>query len=115
MLQREIDPAQLADIEKFETQLARYLAGDLEDDVFRVFRLNQGIYGQRQGGHNQMVRVKVPHGSLNPEQLEMLAYLADAYSRGWAHLTTRQNVQMHFVQLEQTPEVLRHLASVDLT
>src|SRR5205814_2117869 len=50
-----------------------------------------------------------------PEQLEMLGYLADEYSRGWAHLTTRQNVQMHFVQLEQTPELLRLLASVDLT
>ena len=62
MLQREIDPAQLADIEKFEAQLARYLAGELEEDVFRVFRLNNGIYGQRQGGHNQMVRVKVPYG-----------------------------------------------------
>ena len=60
MLQREIDPAQAADIDKFETQLARYLAGDLDEDVFRVFRLNNGIYGQRQGGHNQMVRVKVP-------------------------------------------------------
>src|SRR3954462_12933872 len=112
---REIDAAQLADIEKFEVQLDRYLKGDLDDDVFRVFRLNQGIYGQRQGGHNQMVRVKVPHGSLVPEQLEMLGYLADEYSRGWAHLTPRQNVQMHFVQLEQTPELLRLLASVALT
>ncbi|MGH9032532.1 MAG: nitrite/sulfite reductase, partial [Acidimicrobiia bacterium] len=92
-----------------------YLAGDLEEDVFRVFRLNQGIYGQRQGGHNQMVRVKVPHGSLTPDQLEMLGYVADEYSRGWGHLTTRQNVQFHFVQLEQTPEVLRVLASVGLT
>ena len=56
---REIDPARpAADIDKFETQLARYLAGDLDEDVFRVFRLNNGIYGQRQGGHNQMVRVQ---------------------------------------------------------
>ena len=80
MLQREIDPAQLADIEKFETQLARYLAGDLEDDVFRVFRLNNGIYGQRQGGHNQMVRVKIPYGSLLPEQLDLMGHIADTYS-----------------------------------
>ena len=100
MLQREIDSAQLADIAKFETQLARYLAGDLDDDVFRVFRLNNGIYGQRQGGHNQMVRVKVPYGSLAPEQLEMLAHVADTYSRGWGHITTRQNIQFHFVALE---------------
>ena len=66
MLQREIDPAQLADIAKFEAQLARYLAGEVDDDVFRVFRLNNGIYGQRQGGHHQMVRIKIPYGRLLP-------------------------------------------------
>ena len=90
-------------------RVGEYLDGRVDEDVFRVFRLNQGIYGQRQGGHNQMVRVKVPHGRVTPEQLEMLAYIAETYSRGWGHLTTRQNVQFHFVQLEQTPEVLRLL------
>ena len=110
MLQREIDPEIRADIEKFEEQLARYLAGDLEEDVFRVFRLNNGIYGQRQGGHNQMVRVKVPYGSITAEQLDMFAHIAETYSRGWGHLTTRQNVQFHFVDLEQVPAVLRDMA-----
>lgn len=112
---RPLDPIVEDELIKFEDGVRRYLAGELEEDVFRVFRLNQGIYGQRQGGHNQMVRIKVPFGRLEPEQLEMLGYLATTYSRGWAHLTTRQNVQMHFVQLEQTPELLRLLASVDLT
>ena len=83
--------------------------------MFRVFRLNHGVYGQRQGGHNQMLRVKIPHGRVTPEQLEMFAYIAETYSRGWGHLTTRQNVQFHFVQLEQTPEILRLMASVGLT
>ncbi|MEY2591397.1 MAG: ferredoxin-nitrite reductase [Acidimicrobiaceae bacterium] len=115
MLQREIDPAAQADIDKFETQLARYLAGDLEEDVFRVFRLNNGIYGQRQGGHNQMVRVKVPYGSLQPDQLDLLGHIADTYSRGWGHITTRQNIQLHFVDLEQIPAVMRELAAVGLT
>jgi sulfite reductase (ferredoxin) len=115
MLQREIDPAQLADIEKFETQLARYLAGDLEEDVFRVFRLNNGVYGQRQGGHNQMLRVKIPYGGVAPDQLDQFAHIADTYSRGWGHLTTRQNVQFHFVQLEQVPAALRDLAVVGVT
>jgi sulfite reductase beta subunit-like hemoprotein len=126
MLQREIDqrmtwganapdPAQLADIEKFEAQLARYLAGDLDDDVFRVFRLNNGIYGQRQGGHSQMVRVKIPYGSMTPEQLDMMGHVADTYSRGWGHITTRQNIQFHFVELEQVPAVMRDLASVGMT
>src|SRR5205814_4215982 len=96
-----IPPEQLADIEKFERLLAQYLAGELEEDRFRIFRLNNGIYGQRQQGHNQMVRVKVPYGSLQPAQLEMLAHIGEAYSRGWGHITTRQNIQFHFVQLEQ--------------
>jgi sulfite reductase beta subunit-like hemoprotein len=115
MLQREIDPAIRADIEKFEEQLQRYLDGDLEEDVFRVFRLNNGIYGQRQGGHNQMVRVKVPYGSITPEQLDRMAHVADTYSRSWGHITTRQNIQFHFVQLERIPEVMRDLAEVGLT
>ncbi len=109
------DAAIAADIAKFETVLAQYLAGEVEEDVFRIFRLNNGIYGQRQGGHHQMVRCKVPYGSVTPEQLEMMAYVADEYSRGWGHITTRQNIQFHFVQLERVPEVLRDLASVGLT
>jgi len=111
----QLDPAQLADIEKFEVQLSRYLAGDLDEDVFRVFRLNNGIYGQRQGGHNQMVRVKLPYGSIAPDQLDAMAHVADALSRGWGHITTRQNIQFHFVQLEQVPDVMRVLAGVGLT
>ncbi|GAC1317447.1 MAG: nitrite/sulfite reductase [Acidimicrobiales bacterium] len=111
----EPDALMLADIAKFDDMLARNLAGDLDDDVFRVFRLNNGIYGQRQGGHNQMVRVKVPYGSVTPTQLDMMAYAADEYSRGWGHITTRQNIQFHFVQLERVPALLRDLASVGLT
>jgi len=114
-ISREIDPAAKADIEKFERMLARYLAGEMEEDPFRVFRLNNGIYGQRQGGHNQMVRIKVPYGSLSAEQLEMLAHMSETYSRGWGHITTRQNIQFHFVELERVPELLRDVASVGLT
>lgn len=115
MLQREIDPEIRADVEKFEVQLARYLSGDLEEDAFRVFRLNNGVYGQRQGGHNQMLRVKVPYGSITPEQLDMFGHIAETYSRGWGHLTTRQNVQFHFVELERVPAALWDMASVGLT
>src|SRR3954453_16499099 len=112
---REIDAAQLADIEKFEVQLDRYLGGEVDDDVFRVFRLNNGIYGQRQGGHNQMVRVKIPYGRLLPDQLELMGHIADTYSRGWGHITTRQNIQFPFVDPEIVPDVLRDLASVGMT
>ena len=113
--QREIDLGQAADIAKFDAVLQRYLAGEISDDVFRVFRLNNGIYGQRQGGHNQMVRVKLPYGSVNAEQLDMLGRIAEEFSRGWGHITTRQNFQFHFVQLEQIPEVMRLLAQVGMT
>jgi sulfite reductase beta subunit-like hemoprotein len=115
MLQREIDTEAAIDIAKFEEQLARYLAGDLAEDVFRVFRLNNGIYGQRQGGHAQMVRIKAPFGAITAEQLDMMAHLAETYSRGWGHITTRQNIQFHFVDLEAIPEVMRLMASVGLT
>src|SRR4029453_14686705 len=104
-----LDPVLETEIERFEDGVTRYLAGEIDDDAFRVFRLNQGIYGQRQGGNQQMVRVKVPHGRLEPEQLEMVAALVEEYSRGWAHFTTRQNIQFHFVQLDQTPDVPRPL------
>lgn len=115
----EIDPDLArelqADIEKFEMMLDRHLAGEIEDDVFRVFRLNNGIYGQRQGGTNQMVRVKAPWGGVQPEQLDLFARIAEEYSRGWGHITTRQNMQFHFVELKRVPEVLRELAAVGLT
>ena len=110
-----LDPEIDSEITRFEEGAQRYLAGEIDDDVFRVFRLNQGIYGQRQGGINQMVRVKIPYGKVEADQLEMLGHIAETHSRGWGHLTTRQNAQFHFVQLDQCGEVLRLLAAVGLT
>jgi sulfite reductase (ferredoxin) len=110
-----IDPDIQADIDKFREVLSGYQTGDVSEDVFRVFRLTNGIYGQRQGGTNQMVRVKVPYGSMTPEQFDMIADLVERYSRGWAHITTRQNLQFHYVQLDQIPDVMQHLAEVGLT
>jgi len=115
MSEFEIDAASAADIAKFEVQLARYLAGELEEDVFRVFRLNNGIYGQRQGGHNQMIRIKAPYGTITAAQLDRMGDLATEYSRGWGHLTTRQAIQFHFVQLERVPDLLRDIAIVGMT
>jgi sulfite reductase beta subunit-like hemoprotein len=113
--QREIDPGQAEDIDKFERVLAGYLDGTIDEDVFRVFRLTNGIYGQRQGGHNQMVRVRIPYGGVTPEQLDMFARIADEYSRGWGHITTRQNIQLHYVPLERVPDAMRELGRVGLT
>ncbi|MGH9035022.1 MAG: hypothetical protein ACRD0O_04600, partial [Acidimicrobiia bacterium] len=110
-----VDPAIVADIDKFEYMLAAYRAGELEEERFRVFRLGNGIYGQRQAGTNQMVRVKIPYGSLTPGQLDQLGHIATEYSRGWGHITTRQNVQFHFVPLDRIPALMRDLAVVGLT
>ncbi len=117
MQSREIvlDPDQAADIAKFEAVLTDYLAGDIGEDAFRVFRLTNGIYGQRQGGRDQMVRVRIPYGRIEPHQLEMMGHIAEHYSRGWGHITTRQNIQFHFVQLERIPDLMRDLASVGMT
>jgi sulfite reductase (ferredoxin) len=112
---RAIDPELVEDIAKFERLLADHLAGTVDEDGFRVFRLNNGIYGQRQGGHNQMVRVKLPYGNVSADQLELLGSIADRYSRGWGHITTRQNIQFHFVQLEAVPAMLTELAEFGLT
>ena len=113
---RPLDPEVADEIDKFETGVEQYLAGDISEDVFRVMRLNQGIYGQRQGGTNQMVRVKIPHGRVTPEQLEVARHHRHRPTpAGWGHLTTRQNVQFHFVQLRDVPDVLRLLGSVGLT
>ena len=112
---RDLADEQRRDIERFEVAIAQYLAGEISEDVFRVMRLNNGIYGQRQGGTNQMVRIKLPAGTITPEQLDLMGRLSDEYSRGWGHITTRQNVQVHFVELTRIPALLRELAEVGLT
>ncbi len=112
---RDLDAEQQRDIERFEIAIEQYLNGEISDDVFRVMRLNNGVYGQRQGGTNQMVRIKFPAGSIRPEHWDVMADLADEFSRGWGHITTRQNIQFHFVELRRIPELLRRIAAVGLT
>ncbi len=112
---RDLDAEQQRDIERFEQAIEQYLTGEIEEDVFRVMRLNNGIYGQRQGGTNQMVRIKLPAGTITPEQLDLMGHIAETYSRGWGHITTRQNVQVHYVELTKVPEVMRLMAGVGLT
>jgi sulfite reductase (ferredoxin) len=112
---RDLTEEQYRDIERFERAVTQYLAGEISEDVFRVMRLNNGVYGQRQGGTNQMVRIKLPAGTITPEQLDLMARLSDEYSRGWGHITTRQNVQVHYVELTKVPDLMRELAKVGLT
>jgi sulfite reductase beta subunit-like hemoprotein len=102
------------EIETFRERAAAFLAGQISENDFRPFRLKHGIYGQRQAGV-QMVRCKVPTGMLTAAQTEQLARIADEFGGGKCHLTTRQNVQYHFVPLARTADLMHALADVGLT
>ena len=104
-----------ADIDEFGDMLAKFESGDIGPDQWRAFRLVRGTYGQRQPGDASMLRVKIPQGVLDTAQLHALADVADRYSRGFGHITTRQNVQFHFVPLHDVEPAMRHLASAGLT
>jgi len=98
----------------FEQRVHQLRHGEITEQQFRPFRLKHGTYGQRQPGF-QMLRVKVAAGVLKPSQLRVLARIADEYSTGRGHLTTRENVQFHFVKLEDVPAAMRLLADCGLT
>ncbi|MFZ1802944.1 MAG: sulfurtransferase TusA family protein [Nitrospira sp.] len=109
-----IPPAILEEIETFEAEALRTLAGEIPTDLFKPFRLQYGIYGQRQPGV-QMVRIKIPFGGFNANQLRRVAELTDRYATGVGHVTTRQDIQLHFVELKDVPTLMRGLAEVGLT
>ena len=94
--------------------LDQYERGELSPDQWRSFRLLRGTYGQRQDGV-QMLRVKIPQGLMDSRQLRAFADVAERWSRGFGHITTRQNLQFHFVPLADVPAALDHLAEAGLT
>lgn len=102
------------EIEIYEIQLDRFQAGQVEEATFTEFRLRRGVYGQRDD-RSQMIRVKIPFGGLTAAQLEMLADVAEEFSDNIIHITTRQDVQYHYVDINTTSELMRRLASVDIT
>jgi sulfite reductase beta subunit-like hemoprotein len=103
-----------AEIVRFEERAQQLRSGTITEEQFRPFRLKHGTYGQRQPGF-QMLRVKIAAGVLKPLQLRVLADIADQYSTGRGHLTTRENVQFHFVKLENVGAAMRLLADAGLT
>ncbi|MCH9002901.1 MAG: nitrite/sulfite reductase, partial [Planctomycetes bacterium] len=137
-------PEQLADeINTFEMEIELRSQGKVDQIVFAETRLRRGVYGQRydngkryDGSQTQelaypkgkmtkgantvwdapgMMRIKIPFGGVNPEQLEVLAEIAEEYSDGIVHITTRQDVQLHFIHIEDTPTIMRRLATVGIT
>lgn len=104
----------LADLETYETELNRWLDGKVADPIFTEFRLRHGVYGQRQDGV-QMIRIKLPLGMVSARQLEVMGDLCDELADGVCHITTRQDIQYHNVDIRNTPELLRRLSEVGIT
>ena len=132
-----------AEIDTFESQIALRRQGKIDEKVFAETRLRRGVYGQRydNGQRNDgtgpktlefpsdgltkgpetvwdapgMQRIKIPMGHLTPDQLDTLAALAEEYSDGVCHVTTRQDIQLHFVHIDDTPDLMRRLAAVGIT
>jgi sulfite reductase beta subunit-like hemoprotein len=104
-----------ADIDEFVATLEKYERGEMTPDQWRVFRLVRGTYGQRQAIDAQMLRVKVPQGVITSEQLHALGEVGERYSRRFGHITTRQNIQFHFVKLHDVELAMRRLAEAGLT
>ncbi len=96
---------------EFRGQVARRLSGELTEEQFKPLRLMNGLYLQL---HAYMLRVAIPYGALNPAQLRKLAWIGRTYDKGYGHFTTRQNLQFHWIKLRDTPDILDHLASVDM-
>ncbi|MCB9268073.1 MAG: HEPN domain-containing protein [Lewinellaceae bacterium] len=103
--------ADLTDAIELEERIKAYRRGSIEEERFKHFRLTRGVYGQRQLGVH-MFRTKLPLGRITSAQLAMMATLSDRYATGNLHLTTRQNIQFHYVKLESTPAIWEALASV---
>jgi sulfite reductase (NADPH) hemoprotein beta-component len=98
-------------VAQFRDQVARRLTGELTEEQFRPLRLMNGLYLQL---HAYMLRVAIPYGLLSATQLRKLAHIARTYDRGYGHVTTRQNVQFNWPRLEDTPDILAELASVEM-
>ncbi|MES2832695.1 MAG: nitrite/sulfite reductase [Pseudomonadota bacterium] len=98
-------------VAQYGDQVRRRLSGELAEDEFRPLRLQNGLYMQR---HAYMLRVAVPYGLLSSKQVRMFAHIARSYDRGYGHFTTRQNIQYNWITLEETPQILADLASVEM-
>ncbi|WP_027000698.1 nitrite/sulfite reductase [Eisenibacter elegans] len=108
------NPVVERDILELERKIRAYREGTIDEEKFRSLRLARGVYGQRQQGV-QMIRIKIPYGKLSARQLHHIADLADEYSNGVLHATTRQDIQIHYVSLDRTPELWARLEEEQIT
>ncbi|KQM19412.1 nitrite/sulfite reductase [Novosphingobium sp. Leaf2] len=98
-------------VEEFRDQVRRRISGELTEDQFKPLRLQNGLYLQL---HAYMLRVAIPYGTLSGAQMHLLGDIADKYDRGYGHFTTRQNIQYNWIKLDQTPDALAELATVEM-
>lgn len=98
-------------VAQFRDQTRRYFAGELSEEEFLPLRLQNGLYIQR---HAPMLRIACPYGMLSSSQLRMLAHITRKYDKEYAHITTRTNVQLNWPRLEDVPDILADLASVQM-
>lgn len=98
-------------VDQFRDQVERRVKGELSEEQFRPLRLMNGLYLQL---HAYMLRVAVPYGTLSSRQMRKLAYIADRFDRGYGHFTTRQNIQYNWPKLTEVPDILEHLAEVEM-
>src|SRR5690349_2251396 len=96
---------------EFREQDRRRMAGEITEDQFKPIRLMNGLYLQL---HAYMLRIAIPYGTLNSRKLRKLAYIAKTYDKGYGHFTTRTNLQLHWIKLRDAPDILDHLAEVDM-
>ena len=108
------NPIVQKDIIDLERKIRLFKEGKIDDERFRSLRLARGVYGQRQEGV-QMIRIKLPFGKVSSEQLVRITKVSDEYSTGRLHITTRQDIQIHYVSLDRTPELWANLEKDDIT
>src|SRR5688500_14898734 len=108
------NPVVARDIVDLERKIRLFRDGKIDEEKFRSLRLVRGIYGQRQPGV-QMVRIKLPFGRVTTKQLRRIADISDEYASGNLHATTRQDIQIHFVSLDRTPELWTRLEQDEIT
>ncbi len=114
-LKPKINWARMEEADNFAKTVKLFRQGKYDEDSFRRFRLQHGAYGTRMTGDYAMVRIKLPAGEVYPQHLEKIAQLSEQYSIGSAHFSTRENIQLHWVILEDVSEIMRGLAEVGLT
>ncbi len=109
-----LQAADREDILELERRIANFQRGKEDEERFKLYRLTRGVYGQRQTGV-QMFRIKIPFGKLTAEQLERIADISETYTNGNLHITTRQNIQLHYVKLKDSPAIWAALAEKQIT